>query len=321
LPVWTLRLVPVLACLPPIGHTLMRGQVSLLLLLLLCGAAAALLRRRNWQSGLWLAGAICLKVIPAFLLLYPLYRRDRRCLAGCAVGLVVGLAVIPAVVLGPARTVAYFQEWTHVLLWPALGTGTDQSRAKELIDVTATDSQSFQAMIHNTLYPEPATRPPQPSAAVRLAHWLSGGFLTLVTLLVARRRQDGPAVVITFGALIVIMLLLSPVCHLHYFCLNLPLVMGLLAAIGERNTSRLGRIAVYFVVALHGVANALPHIPGFQPLRDSGSAAWGALLLWLAGMVILWKQRHSPLSSKRNAISHSLTAVPRKADLTVSPAL
>src|SRR5260370_36728864 len=100
------------------GYSLTRGQVSLLVLLLLCGAAAALLRGRRLQAGLWLAGAICLKVIPAFLLLYPLYRRDGRCLAGCAGGLVLGLAVIPAAVFGPARAVAPYPEWTPVLLWP-----------------------------------------------------------------------------------------------------------------------------------------------------------------------------------------------------------
>ena len=78
-------------------------------------------------------------MIPAFLLLYPLRRRDLRCLAGCAVGLVLGLVLIPAAVFGPARTLAYYQEWTEVLVRPALGTGTDRSRAKELIDVTARD--------------------------------------------------------------------------------------------------------------------------------------------------------------------------------------
>ena len=78
---WWLRLGPVLVCLLPIGHTLMRGQVNLLLLLLLCGMATATLRGRRLQSGLWLAGAICLKLIPAFLLLYPLVR-PRRPLPG-----------------------------------------------------------------------------------------------------------------------------------------------------------------------------------------------------------------------------------------------
>ena len=278
----------------------MRGQVSLLLLLLLCGALAALLRGRSWQAGLWLAGAICLKVIPAFLILYPLYRRDGRCLAGCAGGLVLGLAIIPAAVFGPARTLAYYQEWTHVLLWPALGAGADQSRAKELIEVTATDSQSIQATLHNTLFPNPATRPPQPSAAVRCIHWLAGGLLTLVTLLIARRQHDGPAVVITFGALTVLMLLLSPVCHLHYFCLSLPLAIGSLAAVWNHETheihekgNRLGRVAVVAVLMIYGVANALPHFPRLQILRDGGLAMYAALLLWLTAMIILWRRGRS----------------------------
>jgi hypothetical protein len=300
-------LLAILACLPPIGHTLMRGQVSLLLLLLLCGMARALVRRRSantslshqgrffagapglfcgsWRAGLWLSGAICLKVIPVFLLLYPLQRRDGRCLAGCALGLVLGLAVLPAGAFGPARTWAYYQEWTRVLLWPALGSGTDQSRAKELIDVTATDSQSFQAIFHNTMYPNPATRPPKPSTAVRCAHWLVGGLLTLVTLLVGRRREDAPGLIIRFGALTVIMLLLSPVCHLHYFCLSLPLVMGSLAAVWEKNW--LAKTSLYAVLAVYCVANALPHFPQLQLLRDCGLATYAALLLWLAGMILL----------------------------------
>jgi hypothetical protein len=292
-PWWALRVLPVLACLPPIGHTLMRGQVTLLLLLLLCGMAAALLRGRRWQAGLWLAGSICLKVIPAFLILYPLQRRDARCLAACALGLVLGLGAIPAAVFGPTRTLAYYQEWSHVLLWPALGSGTDQSRAKELIEVTATDSQSFQAIFHNSLYPDPATRPRQPAAAVRCAHWLTGGFLTLLTLLIARRQHDAPAAVITFGALTVIMLLLSPVCHLHYFCLSLPLAMGALAAILESKQSLVARWGIPAFLVLHGIAQALPHLPTFQLLRDCGLATYATLLLWLVAMIILWKRRRS----------------------------
>jgi alpha-1,2-mannosyltransferase len=293
---WLLRVLPILACLPPIGHTLMRGQVSLLLLLLLCATLAALLRGRSWQAGLWLAGAICLKVIPAFLILYPLSRRDGRCLAGCAMGLVLGLAIIPAAVLGRARTVAYYQEWTHVLLWPALGAGSDQSRAKELLEATATDSQSIQAALHNALYPDLATRPPQPSMAVRCIHWLAGGLLTLLTLLIAGRRQDGPAVAITFGALTVLMLLISPVCHLHYFCLSLPLAMGSLATVWNHETherpekgKRIGRVALVAVLILYAIANALPQFPSLQILRDRGLATYAALLLWLTGMIILWK--------------------------------
>src|SRR5438105_6229379 len=118
---WALRVVPVLVCLLPVGHSLMRGQVNLLLLALLCGMAAATLRGRSLLAGGCLAGAICLKVIPAFLLLFPLWRRDGRCLAGCAFGLMVGGALIPTLAFGPTRTVQYYQKYAHVLLGPALG--------------------------------------------------------------------------------------------------------------------------------------------------------------------------------------------------------
>jgi hypothetical protein len=287
---WLLRVLPLLTCLPAVGSSLARGQVSVLLLLLLCGMAAAVLRGRHWQAGLWLAGAICLKVIPAFLVLYPLYRRDWRCLAGCAAGLVVGLGVIPAAVFGPQRTLAYYEEWTHVLLRPALGTGTDRSRARELIDVTATESQSFQAILHNTLHLERYTRPPQAAPWVVRTSWLLGGALTGLTLLLGWRRphHDAPAGLLTFGGLLVLMNLLSPVCHLHYFCLSLPLAMGLVAAAWERNgAARLGA-GTALVLAVNGLANTLPHLPGCELLRDTGVAMYGTMVLWLAGVVTVW---------------------------------
>jgi hypothetical protein len=159
--------------------------------------------------------------------------------------------------------------------------------------VTDTDIQSFQEVFNNTIYPSPATRPRQPSTAVRCAHWLTGGLLTLLTLLIARRQQDGPAAVITFGALTVIMLLLSPVCHLHYFCLSLPLAMGSLAAVWEGKQGLLGRVATPSVLVIHGVAHALPHFPALQLLRDCGLATYATLLLWLFGMVILLKRGRS----------------------------
>jgi hypothetical protein len=289
---WLLRLLPLATCLPAVGSSLARGQVSVLLLLLLCGMAAALLRRRHAQAGLWLAGAICLKVIPVFLVLYPLYRRDWRCLAGCAAGLVVGLGVIPAAVFGPARTLAYYEEWTHVLVQPALGTGTDRSRAKELIDVTSTESQSFQAILHNTLHLERHTRPPQAAPWVVRTSWGLGAALTGLTLLLGWRRPegDGPASVLTLGALVVLMNLLSPVCHLHYFCLSVPLAMGLVAASWERNGgARLGTATV-LVLVVNGLANLVPHLPWCDLLRDTGLAMYGTLVLGLAGGVALWRR-------------------------------
>ena len=57
-------------------------------------------------------------------------------------------------------------------------------------------------------------------------------MFVLLTLLAAGRgrRLDSPlGGVIFLGVLLFDMLVLSPVCHIHYFCLLLPLVLGLLA--------------------------------------------------------------------------------------------
>jgi hypothetical protein len=289
---WALRLIPILGCLTPIGHTLMRGQVNLLLLALLSAMTAALVRGQSERAGLWLAGAICLKVIPAFMLLLPLWRRDWRCLGGCALGLIVGLGVIPAAVFGVPRTVRYYQEYDEKLLRPALGQGTDQSRAKELIEMTANDSQSILAAIHNTIYPDRLHRPPHPSATVRWVHRLLCGLMTVAVLAAAgwRRPSSATATVLFAGVLGLTMVLVSPVCHLHYFCLSVLPVVGLVAAAWDRHgRARLGLGLVLLLVA-NVAGNSLPHFPGLELLREVGLAMYPALLVWAVGCVELWRQ-------------------------------
>jgi hypothetical protein len=292
---WALRLWPVLACIIPIGHTLMRGQVNLLLLALFAGFLADLLRGQRFRAGLWLAGAICIKIIPAYLLLLPLWRRDGRCLAGCAAGLVIGLAVIPLVCLGPVRTLDCYQEMTRTVLLPGLGRGDDASRAEELTNTTATEGQSILTAMHNTLYPEFATRPHKASPTVRLVSHLLGGLLTLTTLWAFgwRRRGDGLDDVLFFGVLVLNMLLISPVCHLHYFSLALPLVMALLVERWQRREGLALDPLLWGVLALNTVANLLPNLPNMTLLRDCGCALYGSLLLWLSAIVLLWRRNRA----------------------------
>jgi len=194
-------------------------------------------------------------------------------------------------VLGPGRTLAYYQEWDEALRRPALAGGSDQSRAKELIDVTATDSQSFLAVIHNTLHPDRSTRPAQATWRVRLAHWVVGGLLTALTLLVLGRRKiaAGRAELILLGNLVVLMILLSPVCHLHYFCLSLPLVMGLLVSTWESRSPRGLNAGIWVLLGMNLLANTLPHFPGLEALRDFGLAMYAALMLWLAGIAMVYQ--------------------------------
>ncbi len=293
---WALRLWPVLACLIPIGHTLMRGQSNLLVLACLCAALADLLRERRFRAGIWLAGAICLKIFPAFLLLYPLWRRDGRCLAGCAAGLVLGLVVIPAAALGPARTLESYTKLADNLILPAAGVGGNDSRAMELTNVNATESQSILTALHNHIYPNFFTRPSRASLGIRLASYLLGGLLTGLTLLATRRRDagDGTAAILFFGLLALDMILLCPVCHLHYFCLLVPLVMGLVAARWDRwGAPKLGLgLASLFVFSTAVIL--LPHLPQCHLLREVGVAIYAALAFWLVGLRMLWAQPASP---------------------------
>jgi hypothetical protein len=292
---WALRVIPILACLAPIGHTLARGQVNLLLLALLCGMIAATIRGRRWLAGFCLAGAICLKIFPAFLLVVPIWRRDFRCLGACALGLAIGLGVLPLAVFGGPRTLAYYQKYATVLLGPALGVGSDQSRAKEMIETTANDSQSLQATLHNTLHPVRAERPAHPTLLVLWLPRLIGGLMTLLTLLAAERRRSlsGPNNVLLFGALVIDMLLLSPVCHLHYFSLCVIVVMGLVAASWESNGGmRLGN-GLWLLLAVNLIVYLLPNVPGWLVLRDLGLAMYPVFVLWLVGTIVLWKRRQA----------------------------
>ncbi len=291
---WQLRTVPILTCLAPIGHTLVRGQVNLLLLLLVCATIAATLARKPWRAGLWLAGAICLKVIPAFLLIYPVWRRDWRMLAGCAVGLAIGLALIPAMVFGPTQALAYYQEWDEVLRQPALGSGNDQSRAKELLNVTATDSQSFLAIFHNTIYPDRTTRPKQATASLRHIHWLVSSSLLGAALIVGGyRRFDSDAYeMVFFGMIVLLMVVTSPVAHLHYFALSIPLIAGLHAGLLQaEGRHRFLRAAWYLLLGAFFAAQLLPHFPNLEFLRDFGLALYAGLALWLVGALALVRQR------------------------------
>jgi hypothetical protein len=307
---WLLRIVPVLVCLPPIGHTLMRGQVNIVLLALVCGFVAALLRGRHHLAGWFLAGAIVLKIFPAYLLLYPLWRRDVRCLAGCALGLVMGLVVLPVAAIGPARTVACYRSLAESLILPAIGQGGGHVLDDELIKATRNDSQSIQCVIHKTMYFDPVTRPEMVSNGARQAHRVLGFVLTLLTLAASgwRRVDRGPGACLLVGALSFLMMALSPVCHTHYFALSLPLVMGLLAADRERRGTAVPAVATVTLLALNLAGNVLPLLPPFEVLKDTGMALYAGLLLWAGACLAMRRQTPPAPETETSTVSRTPAA-------------
>jgi len=299
---WRLLLWPLLVCLTPIGLTFVRGQLEVPLLLLLAGFTNGLVRGRRFSAGLCLAGAICAKVIPAFLLLLPLWRRDRRCLVGCATGLLLGLGLVPVLVVGPVRTAELYADQWRVLLAPGLGLGDDNSRAGELLDAGATVNQSFQMVIHLTLHYGQSNLPPRPATWVRAVHWLLTAVLTAMVLFRQGRTAaaDGRSLLGVVALLLVIMVLASPVCHLHYFTLALPLALCVVDRLGTAGAFWLCWVALLLPALAYTVWEAFP----LEALRALNLPLYATLVLWVVG----WHQLRPADASDRSGTAVRLAA-------------
>lgn len=289
---WYARTVPVYIGLAGIGATLSRGQVNTLLVALLVAMFVAAVRGRSRLSGMWLAAAIALKVIPGMLILYPLARRDWRAGVGLVVGSVLLLAVLPIAVWGYEGTRETYEKYFDGVLLPGLTGMGDQTRARELTDGTATDSQTFQAIVHNWQHPDAANRPEKPDRLTRLAHWAIGGALTLATLFAAGRRPRPRRAdeLIFFGCLCALMTLMTPVSHVHYYAFVLPLVAGLwLQGLAERPDTISASRRVLAVLIAWGLLTGLTMLPyeSARWLRDMGIGVFATVGLWAVGVTQL----------------------------------
>ncbi|MBI2806961.1 MAG: DUF2029 domain-containing protein [Planctomycetes bacterium] len=299
---WALRFVPVLICLSPIGHTLMRGQVNILILSMLCAALACWLRGLNFRAGLWLAVAICIKVIPAYLLVYPLWKRDGKALLGSAVGLVLGLVIIPGAVFGPEGAITHYQTYSRVFFGPLLNMSEDTSRKKEIVGVNATDSVGVKNAIHNWMYRDPFDRPQDMHGLGKVFYLLLGFAMTFLTLWPTTRQGEragqGLLAAHPFAGLIVLMTIFSPVSHSHYLMFCLPITMCLLAKVWEsKETLAVPRwLVAVFVIFVATMAVA--YLPGLEILKDRCAALFATLPLWAIPMVQTWQAiRNTPPSA------------------------
>lgn len=277
-----LRIGPLLICLPHVGNTLSRGQVGCIWLWLTIGIAAELLRRRSLRAGIYLAGAICLKVIPAYLLLIPAVRRDCRMIAGTIAATVFGLGLLPVAVFGPARTVQTYQSLVERVLAPGLGSGDDRTVAAELTDITATRSQSPLAIFHHWRYwqVDRYQRPGQPSQATRIAHWLAAVSIAAAVFWIDRRLvHDSLRELVLLANLSMAMILSSPVCHLHYFVLCLPLVACLFARDFKLSDCATARSTTLLASACFAFVSTLTLLPNTPRIQDSGALPAIALIL------------------------------------------
>ncbi len=289
---WYARTVPLYVCLGGLGFTVGRGQVNVLLVWLIAGLFAAAVRGRAFTAGLWLAAAVCLKVIPGYLSLFHLVRGEWKAAVGLLAGSLVLLGAVPAAVWGVGGTVEQNRTFVTAVLAPgAFGDG-DQTRAKELTEATATDSQSVQAVAHNWLHPDRATRPADFDRWAKLVHLAVIGLLTLATAAAGWFARDrSPAGQLTLlGCVTAVMLLATPVSHMHYYAFGLPLVCGLwLGELARRPKAAVAGGPVVWATAGWGVLTTLPLLPGqpFDAFREFGLGTAATVGLWAVGVARL----------------------------------
>ncbi len=284
---WFMRLWPVVICFLPIGHSMMRGQVNVFVLALLCAALAGWIRGHNFRAGWWLALAICIKVIPAYLVAYPLWKRDGRALGGCAVGCLIGLVLLPLAAFGPARTVTHYETYAKVFLGPILKLSDDDSRKDEIVGVNATDSVGVKNAIQNWMYPDAQTRPQDLHLVGKGAYLLLGFTLTFLTLW--PRADSASGIAHQFGCLVVLMTIFSPVSHSHYLMFCVPVVMSLLVHYWQDQPSvRIPWPLTACFIAFN-VTMLAAYLPGLEILKDRCAALFVTLPFWAIPVMQLWR--------------------------------
>lgn len=295
---WVNRVGPVLFCLPAIGSTLARGQVNVLLLACVCGACFLLSRGRWLSAGAAIAGAVCLKLFPAFLLLHALLTRGWRTIAGCFIGCTALLAVLPVAVLGWPRAAAITRSFADTMLLPALGLGGNDAKRDEL--ARAFNNQSLLAILHNwrDWHEVTVEHVIRPNRTDKVLFAIIGASLVAATIAAARKaglhKPGAPlrGLVLLMAILTALMLALSPVCHNHYFTLHLPLVACLFALAQDRSRTIDMSPLVWLSLLGYFALGVLPRWPGLEEvLKPAGVQMVGGLGLTAVG---LQRLRHVP---------------------------
>lgn len=288
---WRVRLWALLLCLPPIGLCLARGQIGTLLLALVCLSATFAARKRPHAAGVFLGAAASLKVIPTLLLVYPLWKRDGRFVVGAVLGAAALLVAIPAATLGLGRTCELHRRFVVQVLLPGVGAGADATMTKELTGAGATRSQSFQSALHRLVHAGtwPASPPETIAVWTRALHWcLSLSLLASVLALASRSgRVAAERDALAFASLMLLMILASPVCHLHYLVFGIPSIIAI-STIGWRDRG-FPRISPW----LRGILISFPTItgvillPGMRYWQDMGAGGAACLVLLFTNLSLL----------------------------------
>ena len=172
---WWLRLLPLLICAGSLATNLSRGQTDCLMLASIALGIYLAASGREGKAGLWLSLPATVKLFPVLLIIYPVWRLRLRMITGAIAGIVLAIAILPVVTLGPSRTSQLYREWFELLAKPALGQerqhphpGTDRPGLEPTINPYSPSSTTGAFTICLVTIARKKRLPPK---IRRLCHW------------------------------------------------------------------------------------------------------------------------------------------------------
>jgi len=249
---------------------LTRGQASVLMSWLVISAIFWEKKGRTTAGAACLAGAVLLKAFALTLLCYYVWRGKWKMVAVTLVAIVLGGLVLPSAVFGWHGNLHYISEWTHEVAAPALGSESSRTHSElydQLLSMERPRNQDLGSVMqrliegHQTRLMVLAL-----AAALAVPIWFLG------------RRANARSEPLILGAVVVWMLLVSPVAEDHYFSLYvLPAAYALTASMDANESTRRFGYAILTVVGLLNVGAVLDLGRGFEIY---GAVFWGGLLLF-----------------------------------------
>jgi hypothetical protein len=263
------KALAILLSLSPLLGDLSHNNVNIFILFLVAACLEAY--RRGWDvaSGLVLALAIACKVTPLMFVAYFAWKRSWRVLAGCAVGLVLWLAVVPGTAYGWQRNGELLEGWYKLMVRPSLV----ENRVTSEHPNQSLPGAVYRLFTHSPSFIEYDTTPqgdiPRAAAfhnvadigtanarlVVQGAMLLFG--LAVVALCRARERQ-GPRFAAECALIVLGMLLFSERTWKHHaVTLLLPFAV-LTATLFATETTRRARSLLVAVLVMGGFLTLLP---------------------------------------------------------------
>jgi hypothetical protein len=262
---------------------LQHGQTTPLVLWLVMTALACERSGRNVCGGIALAAAILIKVFPALLIAYFVWRRKWRVVGITIIAMFMGGFILPSLIYGARRNLTYWNEWIGIVALPAVSSQSDVESnplGRTLLSPSLLNNQSLSAVLWRI------KGGAQSSRMIALAILAA---MAIITWLAGRRTQPDCDLAL-LSSFIAWMVLVPPVSWAHYFMLLL-LPLTVLVFLLRQEQDWVTRLVMASSLVIFGICCSISPIPHWQ---FWGSLCWGTIVLWFA--LVIMMVRRSPLS-------------------------